>query len=57
MPVTFELANPEGLAFDGAGGLLVVESGAGRLLRVHLATGAIYVSENGHDVLTRTWPR
>ena len=41
VPVAFELANPEGLAFDGEGGLLVVEVGAGRLLRVDLATGGI----------------
>jgi sugar lactone lactonase YvrE len=41
VPVAFELANPEGIAFDGEGGLLVVETGAGRLLRVNLATGAI----------------
>jgi hypothetical protein len=35
------LANPEGLALDGAGGLLVVEAGAQRLSRVDLATGAV----------------
>ena len=32
------LVNPEGLALDGAGGLLVVEGSAGRLSRVNLAT-------------------
>jgi len=41
VPVAFELANPEGLAFDGEGGLLVVEAGAGRLSRIDLATGAV----------------
>ena len=41
VPVASELANPEGLAFDGEGGLLVVEAGAGRLSRIELATGAI----------------
>ena len=32
---------PEGLAFDNDGGLLVVETGAGRLSRIELATGEI----------------
>ncbi len=41
VPVASELANPEGLAFDGAGGLLVVEAGAGRLSRIDLVTGGI----------------
>ena len=41
MPVAFELESPEGLAFDGEGGLLVVEAGAGRLSRIDLATGAV----------------
>ena len=41
VPIATGLANPEGLAFDGEGGLWVVESGAGRLSRIHLATGAI----------------
>jgi sugar lactone lactonase YvrE len=41
VPVASDLANPEGLAFDGAGGLLVVESGAGRLSRIDLATGGV----------------
>ena len=40
-PIASELANPEGLAFDGQGGLLVVESGAGRLSRIDLATGRV----------------
>jgi len=33
--------NPEGLAWDKEGGLLVVESGASRLSRIDLATGAV----------------
>lgn len=33
------LDHPEGLALDGNGGLLVVESGAGRLSRIDLTTG------------------
>jgi sugar lactone lactonase YvrE len=41
VPVASALANPEGLAFDGDGGLLVVESGAGRLSRIDLATGGV----------------
>jgi sugar lactone lactonase YvrE len=41
VPVALELANPEGLAFDREGGLLVVESGAGRLSRIDLATGGV----------------
>jgi sugar lactone lactonase YvrE len=40
-PIASELANPEGLAFDGEGGLLVVESGVGRLSRIDLASGAV----------------
>lgn len=39
--VASALANPEGLAFDRDGGLLVVESGAGRLSRIDLATGGV----------------
>jgi sugar lactone lactonase YvrE len=41
VPIAAELANPEGLALDHEGGLLVVESGAGRLSRIHLATGGV----------------
>ena len=33
--------DPEGLAFDGEGGLVVVETSAGRLPRIDLVTGAI----------------
>lgn len=35
------LVNPEGLAWDKEGGLLVVETGASRLSRIDLATGAV----------------
>ncbi len=35
------LKNPEGLAFDHAGGLVVVESGAARLSRIDLSTGEV----------------
>ena len=41
VPIAVDLAHPEGLAFDGEGGVLVVETGAGRLLRIVLETGAI----------------
>lgn len=41
VPVAIGLVNPEGLALDGAGGLLVVEVGAQRLSRVDLASGAV----------------
>ena len=91
VPVAFDLAQPEGLALDVDGSLLVVETGLRRLSRVDTATGAvsvvttgldvglptlegfpptwwfdgvavgpsgaIYVSENGRNVLTRIWPR
>ncbi len=40
-PVATGLSNPEGLAVDVDGNLLVVESGAGRLSRIDLATGAV----------------
>jgi glucose/arabinose dehydrogenase len=39
VPVAMGLANPEGLAVDRDGSLLVVESGAGRLTRI-LPSGA-----------------
>ena len=50
VPVAFELANPEGLALDGAGGLLVVEAGAQRLSRVDLATGTVEEIAAGLEV-------
>jgi sugar lactone lactonase YvrE len=40
-PVATGLAAPEGLALTSGGSLLVVESGAGRLSRIHLSTGAV----------------
>lgn len=41
------LVNPEGLALDDSGGLLVVETGTQRLVRVDLATGGVStVAEN-----------
>jgi sugar lactone lactonase YvrE len=91
LPVASGLAQPEGMALDADGGLLVVETAARQLSRIDLATGtvsvvaaglavgvpaldglpptwlfddvavgpsgAIYVSENGRNVLTRIWPR
>jgi sugar lactone lactonase YvrE len=50
VPVAVELANPEGLALDRAGGLLVVEAGAGRLSRIDLATGAVEPIAAGLEV-------
>ena len=41
VPVAFGLANPEGLALDIDGSLLVVEAGAQRLSRVDLLTGTV----------------
>ena len=43
VPIASDLVNPEGLAFDDGGGLLVVESSAQRLSRIDLATGAVTV--------------
>ena len=43
VPIASDLANPEGLAFDYDGGLLVVESSAQRLSRINLASGAVEV--------------
>ena len=41
VPLATGLINPEGLAWDKKGGLLVVETGASRLSRIDLATGAV----------------
>ena len=41
VPIVFGLMNPEGLAWDKEGGLLVVETGASRLSRIDLATGTV----------------
>jgi len=56
VPVASELANPEGLAFDGEGGLLVVETGAGRLSRISLATGAVDEIASGLEVGLAAFP-
>lgn len=47
VPVAFGLANPEGLALDLDGSLLVVEAGAGRLSRIDLTTGEVTVVAEG----------
>jgi len=47
VPIAFDLANPEGLAHDRAGGLVVVEAGAGRVSRIDLATGAVHLVADG----------
>jgi hypothetical protein len=46
VPVKTGLANPEGIAVDHDGSLLVVESGAGRLIRI-LPTGKTAVLADG----------
>jgi glucose/arabinose dehydrogenase len=48
--VAFGLANPEGLAVDIDGSLLVVEAGAGRLSRVDLTTGDVSVVVDGLEL-------
>jgi len=46
-PVATGLRQPEGIALDGNGGLLVVETGTSRLLRVDIGTGDVtMVAEN-----------
>lgn len=47
LPIAFELPNPEGVALDHQGGLLVVEEGAGRLSRIDLASGEVHVIVEG----------
>ena len=49
VPVKTGLANPEGIAVDHDGSLLVVESGAGRLIRI-LPTGKTAVLADGLDL-------
>lgn len=49
IPVAMDLANPEGIAVDRDGTLLVVESGAGRLTRI-LANGETVVLAAGLDL-------
>lgn len=41
VPIAAGLMNPEGLAWDKTGSLLVVETGASRLSRIDLATGVV----------------
>ena len=50
VPVGSGLANPEGLAVDIDGNLLVIEAGAGRLSRVDLTTGEISVMVDGLEL-------
>ena len=50
VPVAFGLANPEGLAVDIDGSLLVVEAGAGRLSRVDLTTGEVSAVVDGLEL-------
>jgi sugar lactone lactonase YvrE len=50
VPVAFDLANPEGLALDVDGSLLVVEAGARRLSRVDLTTGEKSVVVEGLEL-------
>lgn len=47
VPIASELMNPEGLAWDNNGSLLVVETGASRLSRIDLATGAVSMIADG----------
>jgi sugar lactone lactonase YvrE len=49
-PVASGLVQPEGLAVNTDGSLLVVESGAGRLTRIDLDTGEITVIVEGLEV-------
>ena len=47
VPIAQDLLFPEGLAFDNDGGLLVVETGAGRLSRIDIATGEVTAIAEG----------
>lgn len=47
LPVAMGLSFPEGLAVDVDGSLLVVETGAGRLSRINLATGEVSMVADG----------
>jgi len=47
MPIAFGLVNPEGMALDTDGSLLVMEAGAGRISRVDLATLEVSVVVDG----------
>ena len=46
-PLATGLENPEGLAWDKEGGLLVVETGASQLSRIDLATGDVSIIADG----------
>lgn len=50
IPVATGLNQPEGLALDNNGHLLVLETGAQRLVRIHKVTGAVSVVATGLDV-------
>jgi sugar lactone lactonase YvrE len=50
VPIASDLAQPEGMALDVDGSLLVVETGTRQLSRVDLATGAVSVVATGLDV-------
>ena len=49
-PVAFGLSQPEGMALDLDGSLLVVETGTRQLSRIDLSTGAVSVVAAGLDV-------
>ncbi len=50
VPVAMGLSNPEGLAVDVEGNLLVVESGAGRVSRIDLETGIVSTVVEGLEL-------
>ena len=50
VPVATDLAQPEGLALNANGDLLVVETGAGRLSSIDLASGAVTVVAEGLEL-------
>lgn len=49
-PVAFDLSQPEGMALDLDGSLLVVETGTRQLSRIDLSTGAVSLVAAGLDV-------
>ncbi|MFW9984532.1 MAG: hypothetical protein ACFFCB_07375, partial [Candidatus Odinarchaeota archaeon] len=52
VPVATGLSNPEGLAVDLDGNLVVVESGAGRVSRINLETGEVSMLVDGLELGT-----
>jgi len=56
IPVGMNLSNPEGLAVDMDGSLLVVEAGAGRLSRIDLLTGIVSKVVDGLELGTEAIP-